>query len=167
MSYTGVMRKASRAIVIYNQSILLMKRNKFGQIYYCLPGGGIDPGETADQAVLREVKEEASLTVVNPHLVYLEEPGDPYGTQYIFVCDYQDGEVKISPDSIEAKLNAVGNNTFETMWMPISKFAGLPFRSTTLQNELLKAFSEGFPAEPKQIRSQAEIRYNSKNQQEE
>ncbi|MEI7682802.1 MAG: NUDIX domain-containing protein [Candidatus Saccharibacteria bacterium] len=147
------MRKAARAIVIQNQNILLMKRNKFGQEYYCLPGGGIDSGETADQSVLREIKEEASLSVINPRLVYIEENGDPYGTQYIFVCDYQDGDVRISPDSIEAKLNAIGQNTFETMWVPVSKFAGLPFRSTALQQELVKAFSQGFPKEPRKILS--------------
>jgi 8-oxo-dGTP diphosphatase len=161
------MRRAARAIVVYHQNILLMKRNKFGLEYYCLPGGGIDPGETADQAVLREVKEEASLTVINPRLAYIEEPVDPYGTQYHFVCDYQDGDVKISPDSIEAKLNKEGQNTFQTMWVPVSKFAGLPFLSTALQKELLMAFSEGFPEEPKQIRSSAEISYNSNNKQEE
>jgi ADP-ribose pyrophosphatase YjhB (NUDIX family) len=154
------MRKAARAIVVHNQSILLMKRNKFGMIYYCLPGGGIDMGETADGAALREIKEETSLTVVNPKLVYIEEAGDLYGTQYIFVCDYQDGEVKLQPTSIEAELNKAGKNLFEPMWVPISKFATLPFRSEGLQKELLAAFRDGYPQEPKSIQSQAEISYN-------
>jgi len=161
------MRKAARAVIIYNQNILLMKRNKFGSIYYCLPGGGIDMGETADAAVVREIQEEASITVVNPRLILIEEAGDPYGTQYIFACDYQDGEVKIHPNSIEAKLNAEGKNRFEVLWVPINKFAGLPFRSTILQQELLQGFRDGFPVEPKQIRSGAEISYNSNNKQEE
>lgn len=154
------MRKAARAIVIYDKNILLMKRNKFGTIYYCLPGGGIDMGETADQAVIREIKEETSLAVSPPRLVYIEEAGEPYGTQYIFSCEYQDGEVKLQPDSIEAQLNKAGKNLFEPLWVPISKFASLPFRSTVLQKELLDAFRDGFPVDPKQLRSQAEISYN-------
>lgn len=154
------MRKAARAIIVHNQSILLMKRNKFGKVYYVLPGGGIDMGETADQAVLREIKEEASIAVSNPRLVFIEDAHEPYGHQYIFVCDYKDGEVKIHPDSIEAKLNQTGQNTFEILWVPISKFASLPFRSPPLQEALLAALRDGFPKEPKQLSSQAEISYN-------
>ncbi len=156
------MRKAARAIVIHNHNILLMKRNKFGLQFYCLPGGGIDMGETADQAVVREIKEETSLKVANPRLVYIEDSNALYGTQYHFVCEYQDGDVKLQPDSIEAQLNKQGKNLFEPMWVPISKFAGLPFRSKELQQELLVAFRDGFPAEPKSIQSQADISYTSK-----
>lgn len=161
------MRKAARAVIIHNQNILLMKRNKFGHEYYCLPGGGIDAGETADQTVLREIKEEASIDVYEPRLVFIEEAGDPYGTQYIFLCDYLDGEVKLSPNSVEAELNAMGQNLFDVMWVPISKFAGLVFRSSVLQKELLEAFRDGFPDQPKQLRSRAEISYNKKHQEEE
>jgi ADP-ribose pyrophosphatase YjhB (NUDIX family) len=153
------MRKAARAVLIHNQNILLMKRNKFGAIYYCLPGGGIEPGETADQAMKRELQEEASLIVADPQLVYIEESGDPYGTQYIFTCQYQDGDMRLNPTSIEAEINKGGKNLFEPMWVPISKFAALPFRSTVLQKELLQGFRDGFPKEPKQIQSKAEISY--------
>lgn len=161
------MRKAARVIVIHHQNILLMKRNKFGQEYYCLVGGGIDMGETADQAALRETREEASLTVANPRLVYIEEAGAPYGTQYIFLCDYQDGDVRVSPDSMEYTLNQQGQNTFHTLWVPVSKFAGLPFRSKELQQEILAALRHGFPNQPKVFTSQAEIAYTKSQQEEE
>lgn len=160
------MRKAARAIVVHNQNILVMKRNKFGMEYYCLPGGGIDMGETADQAAVREVKEEASLTVANPRLVYIEEAGLPYGTQYIFVCDYQDGEAKLQPNSIEAQLNKAGNNLFDIMWVPISKFAGLDFRSKELQQQLLVGFRDGWPTEAKQFHSNADVSYNNPDKKE-
>lgn len=158
------MRRAARAVIIDNQNILLMKRNKFGNVYYCLPGGGIDMGETADQAVLREIKEEASLTASQPQLVFVEDSGDPYGMQYIFTCQFADGQIKIDPNTIEAKLNQEGKNTFQIMWVPISKFANLPFRSAVLKKELLTAFRDGFPTEPKQIHSHAEISYNKPEQ---
>jgi ADP-ribose pyrophosphatase YjhB (NUDIX family) len=154
------MRSAARAIVVYNQNILVMKRNKFGQEYYCLVGGGIEMGETADQAVIRELSEETSLKVGPPQLVYIEEAGAPYGTQYIFVCQYRDGEVHLSPDSIEAQLNKGGQNTYLPMWLPVSKFAGLPFRSKELQAHLLTGLRDGFPSQPISFRSQAEISVN-------
>ena len=44
------MRTAVRAIVIKDQSLLVMHRNKFGQEFYALVGGGVDYGESAEQA---------------------------------------------------------------------------------------------------------------------
>lgn len=160
------MRKAARVIVVHHQNILVMKRNKFGYQYYCLIGGGIDLGETADQAALRETYEESGLTVVNPKLVYIEDAGVPYGTQYIFTAEYQDGDIQMQPDSIEASLNAQGQNTFEPLWVPVSKFAGLPFRSKELQHEILAALRDGFPQSPKSITSVAEISYTKPSKEE-
>ena len=82
------MRQAVRAIIVRDGHLLVIHRNKFGQEYYTLPGGGIDPGETAEHALLREIHEETTLSAVNPRLVIVEDSGDPYGMQYIYLCQY-------------------------------------------------------------------------------
>ncbi len=51
----------SRAIIINNDKILLMHRRKNGEEYFVLPGGGIEEGETPEEAVKREVYEETGL----------------------------------------------------------------------------------------------------------
>jgi 8-oxo-dGTP diphosphatase len=151
------MRRAARAIIIHNQSILLMKRNKFGNLYYALVGGGIEMGESADHAVLREVKEETTVTGANPRLVFIEQTNEMYGPQYIFLVDYQDGEAKLDPNSTEAAIHRMGKNLYEPIWVPVSKFASLPFLSSVLQKEILAGLREGFPKEPKTFQSEAEI----------
>jgi ADP-ribose pyrophosphatase YjhB (NUDIX family) len=158
------MRKAARVIVVHNQNLLVMKRSKFGFKYYCLVGGAIEPGETADQAAQREAKEETGLTLANLKLVFVEDAGKPYGTQYIFLADYQDGDLHLSPNSIEAQLNKGGQNLFEPMWLPVSKFANLPFRSTTLQKHILTGLRDGFPQEPQSFSSGAEIQQTKKQE---
>ena len=55
------MKQAARAIIVRDDKLLVMKRNKYGDIYYVLVGGGVDPGETPERAVVREVAEESSL----------------------------------------------------------------------------------------------------------
>lgn len=145
------MRKAVRAVVVKNDALLLMHRNKFGEEYYTLIGGGIGVGETPEQALMREVHEESSLLVANPRLVYVEKAGDPYGDQFIFLCDYSSGEVSLPAASTEAKIHALGANLYEPVWLPIKKLAEVSFVSEALRNTLVKALTQGFPSQPQTI----------------
>lgn len=145
------MRKAVRAVVVKDDALLVMHRNKFGEEYYTLVGGGIGVGETPEQAILREAREEANLQLANPRLVYVEEAGDPYGNQYIYLCDYVSGDIALPPESTEAKIHALGANLYEPTWLPISKLATTPFVSETLKHILVTAFTKGFPQQPQII----------------
>lgn len=139
------MRKAVRAIIIRDKHLLVMFRNKFGQKYYTLVGGGIDPGETPEQALAREVREEAGLNISNPQLVYIEDAGKPFGIQYVFVCDADGAEVALHPHSEEAKINTLGQNLYTPGWLPFDKLAQAPFLSIELQEHLLHDLENGFP----------------------
>ena len=48
--------------------ILLQNRVKQDWQGYTLPGGHIEPGESVVDAVVREIREETGLTVLDPHL---------------------------------------------------------------------------------------------------
>lgn len=59
MSFTD--RHAARAIILTDANEILLMRMAFPwheQDLWILPGGGIEPGETAEQAVVREIHEE-------------------------------------------------------------------------------------------------------------
>src|SRR4051812_20844149 len=84
----NVMRSAVRAIIIKDDQLLVMHRNKFGTEYETLIGGGVDMNETFEQALYREIREETGVQITNPRLVFTERAGEPYGTQYVFTCDY-------------------------------------------------------------------------------
>ncbi len=146
------MRKASRAIVIKDDQILVTKRNKFGEEYYILIGGGVDMGETEEQALYRELREESGVEVSNPRKVFIEHAGDMYGIQNIFLCDYVSGEPELHPESTEAKINDmdIGNN-YQTVWLPLSKLATAPFRSDRLRRAVLDGVANGFPDTPLDI----------------
>ncbi len=52
-------RDRVQAMVVRNDKILLVKHRMRGREFFCLPGGGIEPGESCEEAALRELKEES------------------------------------------------------------------------------------------------------------
>ena len=100
------------AIIVCNGKILLEKRkSEPGKGKWSVPGGLVELGESTEQAVIREVKEETGLDVENPELVdvvnniILDENGK---IKYHFVIvDYfvrlNGGELKAADDAEELK----------------------------------------------------------------
>lgn len=147
------MRTAVRAIIIKNDNLLVMNRNKFGTVYDTLPGGNIEVGETPEQALYREVQEETMVEFANPRLVFIEHAGQLYGDQYIFLCNYLRGEPQLHPQSEEISINELGKNLYKPMWLPFSKLATAPFLSDKLQQRLLEGHNNGWPEKPVEFTS--------------
>lgn len=139
------MRRAVRAVVFKDNNLLLIKRNKFGKEYYTLPGGGMEIGESAEQALVREMYEETGVQLGDARLVSVEDAGEPYGVQYMYLADYVSGEPRLSSGSVEAEISAMGKNTYEPVWLPVSELPAAPFISDRTKNWLLKSIKEGFP----------------------
>ena len=64
------------------ERILLTRRADNGR--WCLPGGGIDPGESLDEACIREVREETGLDIRVSRLIGV------YSSPH-FIVEYDDG----------------------------------------------------------------------------
>ena len=139
------MRKAVRAIIIKNDQLLVMHRNKFGIEYDTLPGGNIEVGETPEQALYREVQEETMVTFANPRLVFVEHSDAIYGDQYIFLCNYAQGEPQLHPESEEEYINKLGKNMYTPMWLPFAELPKAPFLSEQLRDKLINGHKNGWP----------------------
>ena len=74
--------------VVLNDHILLIKQryHKDGIHYWVIPGGGQEEGETEEECVKREIKEETNLDVIVKKLL-LNIPGNIYNS-YPFYKTY-------------------------------------------------------------------------------
>ena len=96
--------------------VLLQRRGDTGQWF--IIGGGIDPGETAAQAAVREAKEESGLDVeatrlsgvyTSPEVVY------PNGDRCIYVT------IAFRCHILGGELTADGDETLDLQWFEIDR----------------------------------------------
>jgi 8-oxo-dGTP diphosphatase len=66
-------RISVKAIVMVGGRILLAKHRDSQGVWYCLPGGGQEHGETVEAALVRECAEETGLRVVPGPLVFVRD----------------------------------------------------------------------------------------------
>jgi 8-oxo-dGTP diphosphatase len=96
------MGKTSTAIIPYPENkILLIKRNTIPfKGYWALPGGRMDPGESIEQTIVRDVKEETGIdvTIVRKMGDYVEK-----GVKDDVEYEYYPSCFLVKPDGGEIK----------------------------------------------------------------
>ena len=103
------------ALIERDGKILLVKRNHEPfKDYWCLPGGHIDFGETAEEAAAREVKEETGLTLKPEFLGYIDESYPEINWH---------AEVLMFRGKAEGKENIDGKEIKDIRWFDIKEAA--------------------------------------------
>ena len=92
---------AVMALVRREQQLLLARSPHFPPGMYSALAGFVDPGESLEQAITREVKEEVGLRVKNVHYFASQPWPFPHSLMIAFTSDYLDGEITPDPSEIE------------------------------------------------------------------
>lgn len=101
------------AVIIQNNQILLVKRGAEPEKgKWATPGGFVDWDESVEETVIREVKEETSLTVVDIKLVGVYSSPDRHPRQVINIV------YVVRVEGCEAKC---GDDADEVKWFPLGK----------------------------------------------
>jgi nucleoside triphosphatase len=113
--------------LIFNQKgeLFLMRSHKWRDIY-TVPGGHIELGETMEQALIREVKEETNLDIYNIEFVDYQEfifDDEFWKKRHFIFFDFS-----AKTDSNEVILN---HEAQEYIWKPLENVFELPMDKYT------------------------------------
>ncbi len=94
-------------ILIENQKILLIKQDVTEKRHWSLPGGKLEPGESIEQCLVREMKEETGLDISVRELLYVCDriQKDNHVVHMTFLID-RVGEEILSPNWKHKDLHA-------------------------------------------------------------
>lgn len=110
------MRKRAGVVIIQKGKIALIKRVKNDEIYYVIPGGQKEVGETLQQAAKREAKEELGVEVkIGAQILKV----DFNGQQYYFKATITGGY--FGSGGGEEFLRAEEFGSYEAVWVPLDK----------------------------------------------
>lgn len=103
------------ALVKKGNQILLARSSKFTEPFYSILAGFVEPGETLEQCVIREVREEVGIKVKN--VCYFGSQPWPFTHSLMvgFFCEWQEGEIQIDACEIE-----------EAAWFDVYNLPQLP-----------------------------------------
>jgi len=118
-------------LVRRDRSILLARSPRFPQSTYSALAGFVEPGETLEQCVAREVMEEVSIKVKNLRYFASQPWPFPHSMMIAFHADYADGEIAV--DGVEIA---------EARWFSIDALPSLPGKISISRRLIESAIGE-------------------------
>lgn len=107
-------------ILVKDDQILLVRHEKDGKSYWLIPGGGVDFGESAEQALIREFQEEVGLDIKVGKLVLVHDSIPPNHHRQVlnlyFQVTAENYGLKVTPDAVLR----------DAAFYPLVDFPGMP-----------------------------------------
>ena len=97
-----VVTPAVLVMVRNKDSILLARAHSFKEPFYSILAGYLEPGESLEECVRREVLEETGITVGN--VTYFGSQPWPFPSNLMigFIADYESGELQLQENELES-----------------------------------------------------------------
>lgn len=139
------MRVRSAAIFIQNNSLALLERHRDGLHYFTFPGGGVDAGETPEQAVVRELREELGIEVRVLRLA--AEVWFRGNQQFFFLVEQMGGKFGTGAGEEYASDLDPARGSYEPVWMPLEQVAIQNVLPKPVAAFVVQSHPENWPAE--------------------
>ncbi|MFA6512200.1 MAG: NUDIX domain-containing protein [Patescibacteria group bacterium] len=110
------MRNRAVGIILNNGKLLLLRRVKPDEEYFVLPGGGIEEGETPEQALLRELHDELGIEPSTHEKVFTRHTDN--GEEHYFLITAHAGTPNLGPE-IRARMTE--ENQYFIHWVDVMR----------------------------------------------
>lgn len=138
-------RIRARAIILQDEKIISMYREREGRIFYTFPGGGMEGNETEEECVVREVFEEYGIKIKPIKKLYTYE--NKNGIEQFYLCEWISGEFGTGQGE-EYQENR-NNGIYIPKFIDISNIPNLPL----MPPEVASAFYDDYVNNGKEIRN--------------
>ena len=123
-------------IMIDGGQILLIRRYNYGREYYIIPGGGMEAGETLEQAALREAKEETGLDVVLDRKLW-EYTNNGHPEHYFLAARFSGNLGLGGPELAEQS----AENIYQPEWIKLNELKALPLLPEFIKEKIINELS--------------------------
>jgi 8-oxo-dGTP diphosphatase len=113
----------ARLVIRRGDAVLLARHRHPDREFWCFPGGGVEPGETAAAAALREAEEETGLRVALLGLCYVQDRPEAESIDLFFAAEVTGGDMRLGADPERAEQAPV---LAELRWVRRAELARLP-----------------------------------------
>lgn len=130
------MKSRVRAVIIENGKLLTIKRTKSDLVYWVIPGGGVEEGETRENALMRECREELGISVKIRDLILeidSKKPETLGQKEYFYLVDIIDG-VLGSGQGPEFKNNSGYSGQYDIEWVEITDLANIDLKPVIIKD---------------------------------
>lgn len=128
--------------------MLLMHRTRNEKEFWVFPGGGKEDNETVEEAVVREIKEEASIVCNVLQLLYTHIYPDLGHKQFYYLCKHVSGNPKLGNYN-EFQTMKEENQTYHPEWVSIDKLPSLLLYPLEIRDWLIKDYDNNFENTPR------------------
>jgi 8-oxo-dGTP pyrophosphatase MutT (NUDIX family) len=138
------MRVRAGCILIEDGKLALIERHRAGLHYFTFPGGGVDAGESYEEAAVREMEEETGLQVrVLRKVADLYYNGD---LQPFFLVEKIGGEYGTGTGEEFGEFDPI-HGTYHPLWMPLSEVLGKNVVPRPIAQIVARSVTEGWPGQ--------------------
>jgi ADP-ribose pyrophosphatase YjhB (NUDIX family) len=112
----------AQVVLLEAGRILLARHQRRNGSYWVLPGGAVEPGETPEEAAVREVREETGLEIHLERLLFVDGPRQEgevviKSPRYTYLGKIVGGELELVEECVQA--DEEKGHLSGVAWMPL------------------------------------------------
>ena len=134
---TQAIRIRVAGILVRDGKILLVRHEKNDKSYWLLPGGGVDFGETAGDALVREFQEEVGLSIQVGKLVLVQDSIPPSHHRQVlnlyFLVTADKFDIHVTQDAVLK----------DASFYPLTEFGSMTV-NPDVKKEILEGIADGW-----------------------